>query len=51
MCCSSFDNPRQHRFWNTNTATMNSSERGDDNWEDPRVGKFVRLRRAESLRS
>jgi hypothetical protein len=41
--------PRQKPFWDTNTATMISSDRDDKNWEYREVGKFRRLRRPESL--
>jgi hypothetical protein len=34
LCCSSCENPRQKPIWDTNTATMISSDRDDENWED-----------------
>jgi hypothetical protein len=35
----------------TNTATMISSDRDDENWEDREDGKFGRLHRPESFGS
>jgi hypothetical protein len=49
FCYSSCENPQQKPFCDTNTASMISYERDDDNWEDRDVGRFGRLRRPESL--
>jgi hypothetical protein len=46
LCCSSCENIRQKPFYGTNTATMISSVRDDENGED---GKLGRLRRPGSL--
>jgi hypothetical protein len=43
------ENLPQKPFWDTNTATMISSDRVDENWEDREVGKLARLWRPESL--
>jgi hypothetical protein len=49
ICCSSCQNPRQNPFWDTNTATILSSDRDDDNLEDREVGKFGRLGRSRGF--
>jgi hypothetical protein len=36
-------NPRQKPFWDTNTGTMISSDRDDENWDHREVGKVGRL--------